>query len=223
VTLEVDHVVVAARNLTEGVEWCQATFGITPAPGGRHALMGTHNRLFSIASKRFPFAYFEIIAIDPDATQPGRARWFDLDQAAVANALGRGPALIHWVARCNDAEAACADLSAQGTTPGELLDAERHTPRGVLRWRISVRSDGRRLFDGALPALIEWRGPHPAETLPQCGVELQELAVGGLPESLAALLPPTVTVDRGKAAAPIKLTLAAPRGQVTLTSLCLES
>jgi hypothetical protein len=79
------------------------------------------------------------------------------------------------------------------------------------------------LFDGALPTLIEWLGAHPAETLPQCGVKLQELVVGGLPESLAALLPPTVTVDRGRSAAPIKLTLAAPRGQVTLTSLCLES
>jgi hypothetical protein len=131
--------------------------------------------------------------------------------------------LIHWVARCRDAEAACASLAAQGIIRGELLDAERSTAQGMLRWRITVRRDGQRLFDGALPTLIEWRGAHPADTLPRCGVELQDLSVGGLPESLAALLPPMLTVDRRKEAAPIKVTLSAPRGQVTLTSLRLEA
>ena len=43
---------------------------ITPGSGGRHALMGTHNRVFAIGSEAFPRAYFEIIAIDPDAPDP---------------------------------------------------------------------------------------------------------------------------------------------------------
>jgi hypothetical protein len=223
VKLELDHVVLAARNLTEGVEWCEATLGITPAPGGRHALMGTHNHLFSIASERFARAYFEIIAIDPDAPAPGRARWFDLDQDSVANALRNGPALIHWVARCDDAQAASRALAAQGVDAGEWLAAERATAQGVLRWRITVRGDGRRLFDGAWPTLIEWRGVHPADALPHSGVELQSLSVGGLPASLAALLPSQVAVDRQEDATPIKLTLATPRGRVTLAALHLEA
>jgi len=49
-----DHLVVTARTLDEGAAWCEATLGIVPGPGGRHALMGTHSRLFSIASRAFP-------------------------------------------------------------------------------------------------------------------------------------------------------------------------
>jgi hypothetical protein len=64
--------------------------------------MGTHNRLFSIASARFARAYFEIIAIDPAAPPPARSRWFDLDAPALREALARGPQLIHWVARGHD-------------------------------------------------------------------------------------------------------------------------
>ncbi|MCY7314413.1 MAG: VOC family protein [Rubrivivax sp.] len=41
----VDHLIVAAHTLAQGVAWCERTLGAVPAPGGRHALMGTHNRL----------------------------------------------------------------------------------------------------------------------------------------------------------------------------------
>ena len=60
----VDHLVVAAATLAQGVAWCEATLGLTPGPGGKHPLMGTHNRLLKIATAAFPEAYLEIIAID---------------------------------------------------------------------------------------------------------------------------------------------------------------
>jgi hypothetical protein len=63
----VDHLVVAARSLQEGVAWCEATLGITPGAGGEHPLFGTHNRLFRIATVNFPRVYFEIIAINSEA------------------------------------------------------------------------------------------------------------------------------------------------------------
>ena len=53
---QLDHLVVAARSLDEGAAWCEATLGIVPGPGGKHPLMGTHNRLFPIASDRHPRA-----------------------------------------------------------------------------------------------------------------------------------------------------------------------
>ena len=56
---QIDHLVVAATSLEQGVQWCEALFGITPALGGEHALFGTHNRLFKIATPTFPMAYFE--------------------------------------------------------------------------------------------------------------------------------------------------------------------
>ena len=103
--LAIDHVVVAARTLDEGVAWCKAQLGITPGPGGKHAFMGTHNRLFSIQSVQFPRAYFEIIAIDRSAPAPRRPRWFDLDQPALHAELlsgrnscigWRAPRTSHW-------------------------------------------------------------------------------------------------------------------------------
>src|SRR3954451_12396464 len=96
---EIDHLVIAAASLAEGVAWCEATLGVTPAAGGAHPLMGTHNRLLNIASDAFPRAYAEIIAIEPGKapSRPKTRRWFDLDDAALQAALvQRGPGLIHF-------------------------------------------------------------------------------------------------------------------------------
>jgi hypothetical protein len=49
-----------------------------------------------------------------------------------------------------------ADLAAQGIDRGEVLQASRATPNGLLQWQITVRPDGQRLFDGCLPTLIQW-------------------------------------------------------------------
>ena len=126
--IALDHLVVAARTLDAGVAWCAATLGVAPSAGGRHALMGTHNRVLSIAAPAFPRAYLEIIAVDPQAAPPGRRRWFDLDDPVLATRLDAGPALVAWVARCDDIGAACAVLAARGVDPGRVLDAERDTP-----------------------------------------------------------------------------------------------
>lgn len=175
---EVDHLVVVATTLAEGVAWCEATLGLTPGPGGQHALMGTHNRLFSIASARFPAAYFEIIAIDPAAPPPARRRWFDMDDAALRERVRQqGPQLAHFAARVPDASAAVAALRAQGIERGTVLQAERATPQGLLQWQITVRDDGQRLYDGALPTLIQWGAVHPADNMPTSGVTLERLVV----------------------------------------------
>jgi hypothetical protein len=213
-----DHLVVAARTLDEGVRWCEATLGIVPAAGGKHPLMGTHNRVFSIASAHFARAYFEIIAIDADAQPPGRARWFDLDQPAMQAALAQGPQLVHWVLRCDDLDARLAALRGIGIDRGEAIAAERDTPQGLLRWRISVRADGQRLHRGALPTLIEWGDRHPTDALPASGVTLDGLRVSGLPGPAWALCAApgieTATVD----AAPLTAVLSTPRGRVELHS-----
>ena len=214
--MQLDHLVLAARTLADGVAWCEATLGIVPAPGGNHAFMGTHNRLFSIGSAAFPRAYFEIIAIDPAAPPPARPRWFDLDSPALAQALSGGPALIHWVARCDDVHAAAAGLRAAGIDRGEVLQAERATPRGLLRWKISLRVDGRRLLGGAAPALIEWSDVHPTDSMPGSGIELKKMRLGGWPDALAPLLAPQIECNRAPGAPPISVVLSCPRGLVTL-------
>lgn len=212
----VDHLVVAAASLAQGAAWCEAVLGVAPEAGGRHALMGTHNRLLAIGSQRFPQAYLEIIAIDPDAAPPGRPRWFDLDDPVLQARVAQGPVLVHWVARCADLAAEVDVLAEAGIDAGRALAAERDTPRGPLRWRIAVRDDGRRLADGALPTLIEWGAVHPAEALPARGIVLQELALCRLPEPVPARLPAEVRLtDTGPALA---ATLATRHGRVTLES-----
>ena len=171
----IDHLVVAARTLPEGIAWCRETLGLEPAAGGQHPLMGTHNRVFRIDTPAFPRVYFEIIAIDPAAAAPGRTRWFDLDEPRLQDALAAGPRLIHFVASTHDAAGATAALARLGIDRGPLVAAERATPSALLRWKISVRDDGQRLFAGLLPTLIEWGSAHPCEALPASGVSLRTL------------------------------------------------
>ena len=126
-----DHLVVMADSLAQGVAWCEATLGVTPAPGGQHPLFGTHNRLLAIGTPRYPGAYLELIAIDPGAAgadEARRTRWFDMDDAALRERVRRhGPQLIHWVARVPDVAQSCAALARLGIDRGEILQASRLT------------------------------------------------------------------------------------------------
>jgi hypothetical protein len=186
VNAQVDHLVVAAASLEQGASWCEEVLGATPVAGGKHALMGTHNRLLSIGSAAFPMAYLEIIAIDPDAPAPGRARWFGLDDVCLQAALRARPRLLHVVARSTQLEATLAALSELGVDAGRPVAAERASAHGLLSWRIAGRADGQLLFGGALPTLIEWQGAHPTEHMPPSPVALKSLALGGLPAAVAA-------------------------------------
>lgn len=222
-----DHLVIAAASLAEGVAWCEATLGVTPGPGGAHPLMGTHNRLLNIASDACPRAYAEIIAIEPgkQPSRPGTHRWFDLDDAALQAGLAlHGPRLIHFVARVPDAHAAARALAHEEHAHidrGHLLEASRDTPAGRLEWQITVRDDGQRLFYGALPTLIQWGAVHPTDALPASGLALRSLsAVHPRAPALAAALSAIGLDDLAVEAGPPNLiaVLDTPRGPVTLES-----
>jgi hypothetical protein len=212
----VDHLVVAAHTLEQGAAWCERTLGVLPAPGGKHATMGTHNRLMAIGSAAFPRAYLEIIAHDPDAPPPARPRWFGLDDAALQARLRERPRLLHVVARTDRLDAVLAVLAAQGLDAGSAAAAERASAHGLFRWRIAGRSDGRLQCGGALPTLIEWLGMHPTDHLPASGVALQSLALGGLPAAAvqALDLQGVAAVD----GAALQAVLDTPRGRVVLRS-----
>ena len=209
----VDHLVITADTLDDGVRWCEATLGVTPGPGGRHPLMGTHNRLLKIASAAFPQAYLEIIATDPDAPAPERRRWFGMDDRAP----GTPPRLVHWVARTNDVAAQRTALLAQGLDCGTVVAASRPTEGGLLQWQITVRDDGRLLCGGACPTLIQWQGVHPTAGMPESGLELLSLDVAGLPADAARSL--GFAPVRGVAGGPaLRAILRTPRGDLALTT-----
>jgi hypothetical protein len=219
VSVLLDHLVIAAASLDQGVAWCEATLGVTPLPGGAHPLMGTHNRLLKIATPAFPDAYLEIIAIDPAAPPPGRARWFGLGDAALQASLAEhGPRLIHAVARSTLLDMHRRGLITVGCTPGDPVSASRETPAGLLSWQILVRDDGALDGGGALPTLIQWQGTHPATRMPDSGVTLTGLTLCGVPPRARDVLRlhGVNVLPSGRPA--LSATLATPLGPVTLQS-----
>lgn len=164
--LAIDHLVVAARTLEEGASWVESRLGVAPAGGGKHALMGTHNRLLGLGP-----VYLEVIAIDPLAPPPGRKRWYALDAPSMRARLERGPALIHWVARTSDIMAAAAAVLVD---VGEVIAVER----GESRWRITVPRDGGLPAAGVFPSLIQWTTADPTTLLPDSGCRLESLDLG---------------------------------------------
>lgn len=211
---ELDHLVVAANRLEEGVDWVEARLGARPVPGGRHVSMGTHNALLRLGAR----CYLEVIAIDPEAEPPGRPRWFALDEDGLRARLSRSPSLVTWVARSAGLAGACARVPDLG----DILPMTRN----ALRWKISVPPGGGLAWDGMLPTAIQWEPGvdgvlrHPCDTLPESGCELRSLQ---LAHPQAARL---VALFRElRIAGPVDLvtgpsTLAAhirtPRGEVTL-------
>jgi Glyoxalase-like domain len=213
-----DHLIVAADTLAQGVAWCEATFGVTPGPGGRHALMGTHNRLLKISTEAFPDTYLEIISIDPDAPAPGRPRWFELDRPALQAALRGGPRLIHAVARSTMLDMHRWGLITVGERPGDPVAASRETLHGRLAWQILLRDDGGLDHNGALPTLLQWAGRHPATSMADSGIRLVALALHGVPDRAREVLRlPGVQVSAGPGPA-LRATFDTPAGPVTLES-----
>ncbi len=230
---QVDHLVVMADSLTQGVQWCEATLGITPEPGGEHPLMGTHNCLFSVAGAAFPRTYFEIIAIQPGVRPthaPGTQRWFDMDDKLLqARVAKEGPQLIHFVASVSGVVSAVKALADLGLDRGQVVQASRRSASALLKWRITVRDDGQRLFYGGLPTLIQWgdasgdpaRADHPVDAMEPSGATLETLQVSHprpdkLAAAWAALGLTGVTVTQGLPN--LMATLQTPRGWVTLES-----
>jgi len=206
-----DHLIVAATTLADGIEFIAEVTGVVPQPGAKHVAMGTHNALLRLGDR----VYLEIIAIDPDGEKPPRPRWFDLDDITLRSELTERPQLISWVARSADIErAVAACVIPLGTvTPME---------RGDYRWRITIPDDGKRPAKGIVPTLIQWDVPmHPADRLPPSKVSIAQvaathsnsayvrsaLATLGLADSVR------VTYDRETRLAAM---LQTPRGIVTL-------
>lgn len=157
----IDHFAVTAPTLAVGAAYMRDALGVSPQVGGEHPRMGTHNLLVRLGDT----AYLEVIAPNPAAPDPSRARWFALDTLD-PNAA---PSLAAWVARTPDIRA----LAAASAEP--LGDIEPMT-RGALSWLITITPDGSLPLDGIAPALIEWQTePHPAAKLQDQGLSLAGL------------------------------------------------
>ncbi|HEY2021412.1 MAG TPA: VOC family protein [Paraburkholderia sp.] len=177
-SLSLDHLVISARTLEEGVQYVADTLGAMPAGGGAHPLMRTHNRLLGL----WGGVYLEVIAIDPLAPaaadgQPGRPRLFALDDPATHARLEDGPYLSHWVARVERPKHL---VTWQAQYPQRIAPIVPMT-RGDFAWGLSVPDDGsfpawQQAGDGVLPSLIQWESPrHPSNELTPANLALKAL------------------------------------------------
>jgi hypothetical protein len=162
---QIDHLVIAARNLEEGSEYLFGTLGIRPQEGGEHAGQGTHNRVLRLGED----CYLEVIAINPRAPKPSHLRWFELDSEAMQERLRRKPLLLTWAVRTDRIE----ELADRSIVP---LGSVTPMSRDNLRWRLTLTEDGRLPSGGILPFLIQWdETVHPASRMMDAGCSLVSL------------------------------------------------
>lgn len=177
-----DHLAVVAADLEAGADWARERLGVDMDIGGAHPKMGTHNRLTRTGADNF----LEIIAIDPERADPGRVRWYRMDDPAVREMTKTRPRPLSWVVATDDLDAVLGLARDLGLDLGEAVQVSR----GDLTWRITVRDDGDLPEGGTLPVFIQWpEGPHPASRMPDLGLSISKLVLRHPdPEHLGRLL-----------------------------------
>ena len=156
----IDHLVVAAPDLTTGSSFVDEALGQQPTGGGQHARMGTHNRVLSTGDS----TYLEVIAIDPAAPIPDHPRWFGLDTPVTE------PRLALWVARTDD-------ITSTADAAHESLGVVESLSRGEVAWQLTLPPDGSVPIDGVGPLVLQWEGPPVGSRLPESDVRLISLTV----------------------------------------------
>lgn len=166
-----DHLILAVRDLDEGMAWVAQKTGVHASPGGVHPGRGTRNALLSLGPRR----YVEIMA--PDPAQPANA------DARELRALPR-PTVIGWASHLADMTGMATRLRAAGIAFDGPTPGSRRRPDGrLLQWQtINLNDD----LGGVLPFFIEWGpdSPHPSEDAP-AGLTLARFAAG-TPRTTAA-------------------------------------
>ncbi|MCP4390253.1 MAG: VOC family protein [Gammaproteobacteria bacterium] len=164
---QLDHIVIAAVSLTQGVEYLRNTLGVDVPKGGFHKTMGTYNHVMQLAND----AYLEVIAVDPKAQAPRNPRWFGLDDVLMRASLRRKPRLIAWVMNTTD-------IHQQVTVAGFDIGTPTALSRDNLKWEIALTDDGRLLGGGMLPYCIQWHSsPHPSQGMADLGCILHALTI----------------------------------------------
>ncbi len=163
----IDHLAVGADTLAQGVAAMETLLGVSVPAGSKHAAMSTHNCVMQAGNESF----FELIAIDPDAPDPGRARWFSFDDPATRAKLAERPRALCWVVNTDDLDGV---IAASPVDLGEIVDFQR----GDRTWRLTVPKDGHLPEGGLLPAFIEWSpGTHPSVGQQDLGVRLHKVVI----------------------------------------------
>lgn len=146
--LALDHLTVIAPTLAEGAAHVRACLDLDVPFGQRHLYMGTHNHLLQLGDG----VYLEIVARDPDGCDPGRSRWFGLDdERQIRRDWDAGRRLRGWVARTDDIDAVLKGREA-------IFGRKVGLPMDAPAFDFAIPDDGSLPLDGAAPSLIDRRG-----------------------------------------------------------------
>ncbi len=163
----IDHLVIGAADLSQGVAYVKECLGVDIPPGGEHVDMGTHNHLMRLGDQVF----LEVMAINPEMTPPDRPRWFGLDDPYVRRRIEVQPALLTWLVNTQNIEVLLQQAKFPFGQPALMS-------RGSLSWVFGLPEDGGLLAGGMAPYLIEWRTDfHPAAKLADRGCLFQRLEI----------------------------------------------
>jgi len=164
---KLDHLVIAADTLEQGVAYVEQELGVTLPFGGVHPQMGTHNHLTKLSDELF----LEIIAVNRNGNSPNGPRWFNFDDPHHADVLRKSPRLVAWVVNTDDIFRLLRGSACSLGTPEAIS-------RGDLSWHFALPSDGRLLAGGLLPYILQWSSTkHPAAAMADVGLKLKSLTV----------------------------------------------
>ena len=163
----IDHLIIGAANLEQGMNFVEEKLGVGIPFGGVHQKMGTHNLLMQLDNE----VYLEVIAVNPDVEPPEHPRWCGLDDPYVSRQLMKQPTFLTWVINTNDIENLLR-RAAFDFGKSMLLS------RGNLSWHFGLPDDGRLLAGGMLPYVIEWRtDSHPSLNMVDAGCRFRGLEI----------------------------------------------
>ncbi len=205
--MKLDHLIIGAADLQQGIEHINSLLGVEAVYGGQHKGLGTHNALLALG----PDSYLEIIAPDPAQPEVPRPLWID------ATSLVQ-PTLFRWAAKSDDLQGLCRTAAAAGLDFGEVIPGRRQRPDGTwLSWQLT--DPRKELMEGLLPFFIDWgRSVHPALGLPPAGRMVELQMEHPEPEKLRGwleVLGLDVVVRRG-ARARLSAVIATAQGKVIL-------
>lgn len=178
--LILDHLTVIAPTLAEGVAHVRDCLDLDVPFGQRHAYMGTYNHLLQLGGP----VYFEIVALDPDGTHPGRARWFGLDDPKqVRRDWDAGRRLRGWVARVDRIDDVLKGREA-------IFGRKVALPTDNPTFDFAIPDDGSLPWGGAVPSIIDRRGkPRSMAAIADIGARLRGFSLEHPEaEAIAALL-----------------------------------
>src|ERR1700704_1531161 len=189
--LKIDHLSVIAPPLAEGVAPVRTCLDLDGPFGQRHGYMGTYNHVLQLGDT----VYLEIVALDPEADGPGRARWFGLDdQKKVRSDWDEGRRLRGWVARTDAIDAIIAGHRG-------IFGEKVSLPAVNSSFDFAIPDDGSLPLDGAAPSIIDRRGKaRSMTTIADLGARLRSFplehpdpaAVEALYHELAVDRPPLI-------------------------------